>query len=109
MHRTLTLPYPWSHQNPVEVSGFVPPHDGRPDEVKGRASLTLRSSGFELSLRPTAAELRDLAALCRTLADDLDAANVPVYGAQRARWPDGLQHLQAVPGLAVTAVKAARP
>lgn len=96
MHHTLTLPSPWSHQGGVEVTGFVPPHDGRPDEVKGRASLVLRADAFELSLRPTAAELRSLAALCRTLADDLDASNVPAFGPLRARWPAGCTHLPGV-------------
>jgi hypothetical protein len=97
MHRTLSLPPPWTHHSSVDVTGFVPPHDGRPDEVKGRAILTLGTSGFELSLRPTAAELRALATLCQQLADDTDTANVPPFGASRAVWPAGCTHLPGVP------------
>lgn len=96
MHRTLVLSSPWSHQDAVDVSGFVPEYATRRDEVKGRAVLTLAAGSFNLSLSPTAAELRALAALCQQLADDTDTANVPPYGAPRAAWPAGCSHLPGV-------------
>ncbi len=97
MHHTLALPSPWPHHSSVDVSGFVPPHDGRPDEMKGRAALNLSTSCVQLQLRPTAAELRELANLCRFLADDMETSNVPAYGPPRASWPAGCTHLPGVP------------
>ncbi len=97
MHHNLSLPPAWPQHSGVQVDGFVLPHDGRPDEMKGRALLTLGTSGFELTLRPTSAELRALAALCQQLADGTDIANVPPFGAPRAVWPAGCTHLPGVP------------
>ena len=97
MHRTLQMPSPWDHQADVEVSGFKPDDQvDTPDEVRGRAALSLDAGAFSLHLRPTAAELRALAALCQQLADDTDTANVPPYSGRRAVWPAGCTHLPGV-------------
>lgn len=97
MHRTLKLPSPWDHLGDIDVSGFKPDDDAtRPDEVRGRAALNFDCAAFTLNLRPTAAELRALAALCLQLADDTDTANVPPFGAPRAVWPAGCTHLPGV-------------
>lgn len=73
IHRELQLESPWTHQAVVEVRAYAPEDgDDRPEEVRGRASLTLQSGAFSLSLRPTSAELRALAALLLATADDND-------------------------------------
>lgn len=78
-HHTLALhSSPYAQTGDVEVTGFIPQREG--DEAliwAGRSALTFRSGPFELSLRPTVADLRRLAAVCTALADELDAAAAP--------------------------------
>lgn len=77
-HRKTTLSAAWEHHDVVDVTGWAPIQT--PERLKahpnlaGRATLLLSCGPFDLSIKPTAAELRALAELCNTLADDLAKA-----------------------------------
>lgn len=77
-HLRVELSEPWDHRGPgVEAVGYVPLSRGSTEVAKvlaNRAVLSLTGSAFALSLNPTALELRNLAHLCTTLADELDMA-----------------------------------
>lgn len=74
-HHTLSLhSSPYAQPGDVEVHGFIPQRD--PEDAliwAGRGALTFRSGASDLTLRPTAADLRRLASVCTQLADELDA------------------------------------
>lgn len=75
VHHTLNVTSPWGLGDPLNVRGFVPQGDEyQSPALKRRAALVLAAGPFELTLRPTAAELRALARLCASVADDLEAA-----------------------------------
>lgn len=77
IHRELELESPWTYQAAVAVRAYVPEDgDGRPEQVRGRANLTLQSGAFSLSLRPNSADLRALAAILLATADDNDGTEV---------------------------------
>lgn len=72
---------PWTHDPGTRVVGFVAgDHLDQPvlAETAGRASITLSCGAFDATLRPTSAELRNLAHMCTVLADRLDMAQHPV-------------------------------
>lgn len=71
-HHTLVLPSPWDHQAPVELRGFVPEPSPEHPHLAGCTSLTVDGGAFALSLRPSAPQLRAMAALLLALASDVD-------------------------------------
>ena len=78
-HHRIELSTPWAHEAATEVSAFAPDRTG-PDAspgLGGRATLSVDHGPFTVSLRPTAADLRALAALCHALAADLDGLRFP--------------------------------
>ncbi len=78
-HHHLEISTPWKHHAATEVAAWAPDRcDTDIDAgLRGRAALTISNGPFELSLRPTAADLRALAALCHALAADLDGLRFP--------------------------------
>lgn len=116
-YHNVSLASVWAHEPAVAVS-MRAWSDPLADEtlasrMRGRAVMTFSASGFELSQRPTAADLRALAAAALATAADIDEATatklVPLplplplpnppsrrHEAPRAVWPAGLTHLQGV-------------
>ena len=92
-HRLALHSSPYAQPADVEVHGFVPTRDPEDALVwAGRCALTFRSGPFDLSLRPTVAELRRLALLCTALADELEnTPAAPTSAAQHAQH-QGPQH-----------------
>jgi hypothetical protein len=110
-HHHIELASPWKHDSVTKVTAYAPTEaNDNPDiasRTSGRAVLSLRCGPFDLSLRPTAAELRALAKALTSVAADLDEATAPTlhhlaappsrrHEAPRAVWPAGLTHLPGV-------------
>lgn len=81
-HLDVFLPGPWSHQPGVKVSGWVQ-QNCEHTELTGTSALVLECGAFSLSLRPTAEQLRRLAALCTELADQIEHSEAPLMEAQQ--------------------------
>lgn len=109
-HHHLALASPWKHDPVTKVTAYAPAEaNDNPDiasRMRGRAVVSISAGPFDLSLRPTAAELRALAKALTSVAADLDEATAPQlqskplplppsrrHEAQRAVYPAGLTHL----------------
>ena len=78
-HHHLEISTPWKHHAATEVAAWAPDRTD-PDTdpgLRGRAVLTIANGPFSLDLRPTAADMRALAALCHAVAADLDGLRFP--------------------------------
>lgn len=75
-HRHLNIDRVHLSEGQLRISGFWPTgRDSDTDNPQwhGRAALNFRAGGFELHLDPTVADLRALARLCTSMADDREA------------------------------------
>jgi hypothetical protein len=110
IHHHVELASPWKHDPVTKVTAYAPAEaNDNPDiasHMLGRAVVNVAAGPFDLSLRPTAADLRALAKALLTVAADLDEATAPLlqskpqplppsrrHEAPRAVWPAGLAHL----------------
>ena len=74
-HHNLELSSPWDHHEPADVRAWFAQSNDDPEIARrmyGRAVLNIGSGPFDLHLRPTAPELRALAAMLCAVADELD-------------------------------------
>lgn len=74
-HLNVFLPSPWSHQPGVNVTGLVQ-QNCEYTELTGTSVLFLDCGAFSLNLRPTAEQLRRLAAMCTELAYQIEHSEV---------------------------------
>lgn len=71
--RTLKLSSVFGHVT-TDLAVWAPAFATTLPEYQGRAALTIREGGFQLSLRPTVAELRRLALAATATADEMEMA-----------------------------------
>lgn len=110
-HHHIDLASPWKHDPVTRVTAYAATDLNDNAEIarrmRGRAVVSIAAGPFDLSLRPTAAELRALAKALLSVAADLDEATAPQlqplapppsrrHEAPRAVYPAGLTHLQGV-------------
>ncbi len=75
-HRRLAIPSAWGHEAAVDFTAFATPDDGtRPEEVRGRATVTFNSGGFELRLTAKPTELAQLASLLLSVSAEQESLN----------------------------------
>lgn len=80
-HHRIDLPSPWEHHEATDVSLWLDAPSEDADirrRMQGRGTLNFSCGPFDLYLRPTAPELRAMAAAFATLADQIDGTPLQV-------------------------------